>query len=206
MRRLFVMLFIVALAIPAFAAAPPQGTGRPCTLAGAWYGGSDPAYPFHWTFTPAGPGRYTYVTWMGVDFRPAGYTSWTDWTGEAVSTDPTTLESWGMSMYVMDADTASAFGVDPALPELDIVQSRIDMIDCDTFTSTVEVYAGYFGWTAAIEPFTDPYDASFLPDGATVVETYHRMRTSPDFTPQHSMLREVRTTANGPVRLLPRRR
>jgi hypothetical protein len=158
-----------------------QGFGNNCNcdISGTWYGGSD--YQYLWTFTPMAAGRYYSLTQPGFDNHPFGYITWTSWAGELRKTGARTYTSYGMSYWVWDPDAAAAAGVDPTLPEVDIVHSTVKMIDCDTFTSTIDVYAGYFSFTPEKTPFVTPPDVDWLQvfyPGVTLVETYHRMPTA----------------------------
>ena len=182
------VLFLPALGLHAQAQqnSAAQGFGNNCDISGTWYGGSDPQYQYLWTFSPVAAGRYYSLTQPGFDNHPFGYITWTNWSGELRKTGARTYTSFSMSYWVWDPEAAAAAGVDSTLPEVDIVHSTVKMIDCDTFTSTIDVYAGYFSFTPEKTPFVTPPDIDWLqvlyPGVTTLVETYHRMPTAcPNF-------------------------
>jgi hypothetical protein len=176
-------VLLVVLAFASLAVVVPcgaQGVGKSCDISGTWYGGSDPAFQYLWTITPTGAGRYSVLYQPGFDNRPFGYVTWTTWAGEVVKIDARTYDAYGMSYWVWAPGAAPA-GVDETLPEVDIVHSRVQLIDCNTLTASLDVYAGYFSFTPAKTPFVTPPDIDWLQilyGGATVVETYHRMPTT----------------------------
>jgi len=177
----FAALLLPALGLHAQAQqnSTAQGFGNNCDISGTWYGGSD--YQYLWTFTPMAAGRYYSLTQPGFDNHPFGYITWTNWAGELRKTGARTYSSYGMSYWVWDPDAAVAAGVDSTLPEVDIVHSTVKMIDCNTFTSTIDIYAGYFSFTPEKTPFVTPPDVDWLQvlyPGVTLVETYHRMPTA----------------------------
>jgi len=183
------ILFVLLVSVPCVA----QGFGNSCDVTGTWYGGSE--YQYLWTFTPMAAGRYYSITQPGFDNRPFGYVAWTNWTGEIVKTGARTYDSSGMSYWIWDQAAAEAFmaqtGItfDAGLPEVDIVHSRIRLIDCNTFTSTIDVYAGYFSFTPEKRPFVDTPDIDWLQilyPGVTLVETYHRMPATCPICPPSS--------------------
>ena len=164
---------MVAVAVPCGA----QGVGNSCDISGTWYGGSDPQYQYVWSLTPVGAGRYYSSIQNGYDVRPFGMVSASAWVGEAIKTGHKTFDTYNMSFWLWDPAAAAAAGLDPSLPEVDIVHSRVEFIDCNTFTSTIDVFGAYYSFTPARTPFVTPLDADFLA-GGTIVETYHRMPTT----------------------------
>ena len=154
----------VALAVPCAA----QGIGAGCDISGTWYGGSDPQYQYLWSLTPVGAGRYFSSIQNGYDVRPFGMAAATTWVGEAIKSGDKTFDASLMAYWIPN--------VPGALPEVDIVHSRVKFIDCDTFTATIDVFGAYFSFTPDRTPFVTPVDLDFL-GGGTIVETYHRMPT-----------------------------
>jgi hypothetical protein len=174
---LLAILVFAAVAVPCGA----QGVGNGCDISGTWYGGSDPAYQYLWTITPMAAGRYNSVVQPGFDNRPFGYVTWTTWAGEVTKINARTYDQHAMSYWVW-APGAAPPEVDPTLPEVDIVRSRIQLVDCNTLTNSIDVYAGYFSFTPAKIPFVTPPDIDWLqvlyPGVTILVETYHRMPTA----------------------------
>jgi hypothetical protein len=183
---------LAILVIAAFALAIPcgaQGVGikggdskggsSGCDITGTWYGGSNPQYQYLLSMTPTGAGRYFSSFQNGYDVHPIppGYVAATAWVGETIKKGGKTFDSYIMSYWLWDPAAAAAAGLDPTLPEVDIVHSRIEFNDCDTFTSTIDVFGAYFSFTPDKTPFVTPLDASYLIDGP-IVETYHRMPTT----------------------------
>lgn len=191
------VLLAVAVAIPCSA----QGVGKSCDISGTWYGGSDPAFQYLWTITPLNAGRYSSVTQPGFDNRPFGYITWTNWTGEITRVDARTYDSYGMSYWVW-APGAAPDGVNAALPEVDIVHSRLRLVDCNTMTSTIDLYAGYFSFTPEKTPFVTPPDVDWLqvlyPGVTTLMETYHRMPTTLRFSTAGGTRPQPAAAAAGP--------
>lgn len=161
---LFTASFLLLFSVPGF----PQGVGNSCDISGTWYGGSDPAFPYLLSFTPVGAGRYYSSGQNGYDVHQFGYSAATAWVGETIKNGSTTFDSYIMSYWITEG---------APLPELDIVHSRITFIDCDTFTSTIDIFGGYFSFTPDRTPFVTPPDLSFL-SGGPIIETYHRMPTT----------------------------
>jgi hypothetical protein len=173
---LVVVVSFVAVTIPSGA----QGVGNNCDVSGTWYGGSDPHYQYQWSMTPVGAGRYYSSIQYGFDIRPLGYVQAAPWAGETVRTGGNTYDVYGISYWLWDAQAALALGLDPSLPEVDIVRSRIRLLDCNTLENTVDVYAAYFDFTPDKTPFVTAADADWL-EGAPdhkIVETYYRMPTT----------------------------
>lgn len=165
------LVLLAALVLAAVAVAVPcgaQGAGRSCDLSGSWYGGSDPAYPYLASFTPVGAGRYYSSFQNGYDARLFGYSSATAWVGETIQKGSKTFDSYIMSYWILEG---------ASLPEVDIVHSRITFIDCNTFTSTIDVFSAYFSFTPDKTPFVTAPDFSYL-SGGPIVETYHRIPTT----------------------------
>jgi hypothetical protein len=171
-------LLLAAATVLTFSApALAQGSGNTCDISGTWYGGGDPQFQYLLTITPIAAGRYYSNAQPGFDNHPAGYVSWTNWTGEATRTGGRTFDLYEMSYWTWDPDAAAAAGVDPTLPEVDAVRGRVQLVDCNTMTITIDVYAVYFSFTPDKTPFVTPPDLDVL-QGGTIVETYHRMPTA----------------------------
>jgi hypothetical protein len=165
-------VILLLFSIPGFA----QGVGTSCDISGTWYGGSDPAYQYLWTISPMAGGRYNSLVQPGFDNRPFGYITWSNWSGEILKIDARTYDQYAMSYFVWAPGSAPE-GVDGTLPEVDIVRSRIRLVDCNTLTNSIDVYAGYYNFTPEKTPFVTPVDFDFLA-GGVLVETYHRMPTA----------------------------
>ena len=205
----FVMLLAIALPAVADDAASPNAAAGPCSLAGTWYGGSDPAYPFIWTNTPIAGNRYTTYAEAGADNLPYGYKAQTGWLGEMARDNDGVYHSWGLSYWVWDPDAATAAGVDSSLPELDIVHSTIALTDCNTMTSTIDTYAAYFTFNPSERsPFIDAPDLDFLEvlGLTTLVETYHRMPRLADIDTQRTPRIPQAAIGDRTVPKIPRRR
>ena len=169
-------ILILIISVPGFA----QGAGNSCDLSGTWYGGSDPHFQYLSTLSSMGAGRYSSTYQLAADVHPFGYVARTTWTGEAFKTGPRTYEQYAMSYWIWDPAAAAEFGqlmgitIDPTLPEVDIVRGRLELVDCNTLTNTIDVYAAYFNFTPDKAPFVTTPDIDFLV-GGSIVETYHRM-------------------------------
>jgi hypothetical protein len=172
---LFAAAILLLLSVPGVA----QGLGDNCDLSGTWYGGSDPHFQYLWSNTPVGAGRYYSSIQLGFDYHQLGYVHATPWAGETIKTGSKTFDVYGISYWLWDPAAAALFdpGIDPSLPEVDIVRSRVTLIDCNTMTNTVDVYGAYFNFTPGTTPFVTPVDMDFLPNGP-ITETYHRMPTT----------------------------
>lgn len=181
-RWMCLVLLSAALLMVNAPAAFAQGVGTSCEISGTWYGGSDPTFQYLWTISPMAGGRYNSVIQPGFDNRPFGYITWTSWTGELLKIDARTYDGYAMSYWVWDPAAAAAAGVDATLPEVDIVRGRVQLIDCNTLTNSIDVYAAYFSFTPPKIPFVTPPDVDWLqflnPGVTTLVETYHRMPTA----------------------------
>jgi hypothetical protein len=163
---LFTALILLLFSVPGY----PQGVGNDCDISGTWYGGSDPNYQYLASFAPLGAGRYSFSAQNGYDVRPIfpGYVAATAWVGEAVKMGRNTFDTYLMSYWIPGGTS---------LPEVDIAHSRVEFIDCNTFTSTIDVFGAYLSFTPDKTPFVTPVDLDFLV-GGTIVETYHRMPTT----------------------------
>jgi hypothetical protein len=193
MRKFFVissaLLMLVAFPVPAQILSPgnvssPSANPANCNLAGTWYGGSDPAYSYLWSFVPSAQGRFFSTAELAgagvVDPSVWGYIWTTAWNGETVKSGPATYESWSIQYLIWDPAAAAEAGVDSSSPELDVVHSTMQFLDCNTLISTVDYYGGYFAFDSATEtPFITPVDVDWLDvyGVTTLVETYHRMPT-----------------------------
>jgi len=158
-------LLLLSLAVPGFA----QTAGKGCEISGTWYGGSE--WKYQMTVTPIQGNRYSVVFQPLYDNKAFGYVVWTNWTGEIVVRPGNVLEAYTMSMYQTDAGAPP----DVNQMETDIARGRIEFIDCNTLTQTIDVYAAYSG---PKRPFTDPPDWHYLTPGETLTETYSRMPTT----------------------------
>ncbi len=179
-RANILVMFVMLLASVAPCLGQATGT-KGCDLSGAWYSSGDWRYTF--TIVPIGDGHYVSQSQYGFDNHAFGYVAWTDWNGEITRGKAQTYDSYGISMWVWPP----APGADPNLPpppeqlELDIVRSHIQFVnDCNTFQSTIDVYGGYYPWTAEVVPFATEPDINYLEllyGGESIVETYHRIPT-----------------------------
>jgi hypothetical protein len=167
-NRVALLAVLVFAAIVVAVPCAAQGVGNNCDISGTWYGGSDPQYQYLWSLTPVGAGRYYSSIQNGYDVRPFGMAAASAWVGEAIKSGHKTFDTYLMSYWIPD--------VAGALPEVDIVHSRVEFIDCNTFTSTIDVFGAYYSFTPARTPFVTPLDLDFLA-GGVIVETYHRMPT-----------------------------
>jgi hypothetical protein len=160
----------VAVAVPCGA----QGVGASCDISGTWYGGSNPNWPYLWTITPMGGGRYSSIAANAYPTSQLpGYNSTTNWSIELLKVDARTFDAYGMSYFVYqwaDINTGE-------LPEVDIAQPARH-VDCNTMVSTIDVYAFYWRFdSVSMTPFVTPPDFDVLA-GNVLVETYHRMPTA----------------------------
>ena len=64
--------------------------------------------------------------------------------------------------------------------DMKFVHEVIEFQDCNTFTSTIDLFGGFIPWTEEKIPFvTQPdYNMFDILGVNTIVETYHRMPTS----------------------------
>jgi hypothetical protein len=165
----------LAIAVPAFA----QGVGNNCDISGTWYGGSDPASPYLWTITPMAGGRYSSVAQQAYPFSLIPqYAGTTNWSIDIMKVNARKYEGYGMSYWVYRWT-----GLDqPQLPELDVVRSRLRLVDCNTIENTIDVFVVYFSFDSmSMTPFVTPPDLDILAEyteGEPIVETYRRMPTS----------------------------
>ena len=189
---------LLAAAVPGFA----QGAGTNCDIAGTWYGGSDPNTPYIWTITPMVGGRYSSVAQQAYPFSLiAEYAGTTNWAIDITKLNARDYESYGMSYW-----TYRWAGTDqPQLPELDIVRSRLRLVDCNTIENTIDAFAVYFHFNStSMTPFVTPPDLDLLElftGGDPIVETYHRMPTSCPacpFTPAAAQTPASKATHPGP--------
>ncbi len=120
----------------------------------------------------------------GFDNRQFGYIAWTNWTGELVKTGARTFESYGIAYWVWDPEAAALLGVDTTSPELDIVHARVELVDCNTFKYTIDLWAGYFSFDPettkpfVAQPDIDWLQLSLAPGETELKETYYRMPTA----------------------------
>lgn len=185
---LAVLSVLLVLAIPAFASdadRPIEETATPCSLAGAWYGGSDPTFPYAWTMNPINGNSLTTYAEIAAVGSTFGYAELYPWHGVAQRTAAGTWEWWGYCFALLQPELAEELGVDPTLPEFDIVHAVIEFVDCNTITSTIDVFGWYYNFKFDRTPFVDPVDFSALGEGETLVETYHRL-PMPAIAPLHA--------------------
>jgi hypothetical protein len=194
----------LAIAVPGFA----QGAGNDCDISGSWYGGSDPASPYLWTMTPMVAGRYSSVAQQAFPFSlMPQYAGTTNWSIDIRKINAREYEAYGMSYW-----TYRWAGLDqPQLPELDIVRSRLRLVNCNTIENTIDVFVVYFAFdSTSMTPFVTPPDLDILAEftgGNPIVETYHRMPTSCPacpFTP--AAVAAAQTPARQPARPGPKPR
>ena len=165
MKRIMVILALLLLGAPFVAAAEP----RQCDPTGTCY---DEAWNYVGTITHNADGTYTVEFHASYDLKPFGYGSWTAWSGHAVRRGPRYFEERSISSYSMVSD-------DPAnaIKEVDIVHSFMRLKDgCDTLVNTIDMFSGYLPMTKDKVPFVTAIDQDFLPNGAPIVEIYHRMK------------------------------
>lgn len=183
-------VLLILVAIPTLGQTSLPGDRSPtanpasCSLAGTWFGGSDPSYSYLQSFTPTAQDRYFNVAELAgagvLDPSVWGYMWTTAWNGEAVKSGPNRYEAWGIQYLIWDPAAAAAAGVDGSSPELDVVHSTLQFVDCNTLISTIDYYGGYFAFDNATEtPFVTPLEVNWLEvyGVTTIVETYHRMLT-----------------------------
>jgi hypothetical protein len=175
-RSVFIgIAVLLAVAAPGFA----QGAGTNCDISGTWYGGSDPNTPYIWTITPMVGGRYSSVAQQAYPFTLIPeYAGTTNWAIDIMKLNARDFESYGMSYWIYRWE-----GLDqPQLPELDVVRSRLRLVDCNTIENTIDAFAVYFHFDlTSMTPFVTPPDLDILAEftgGSPIVETYHRMPTS----------------------------
>ena len=173
MRNLFIVfcgLFFLGLSMQCLA----QGPGNSCDASGGWYGGSD--FQYLTVITPVEHGLFQIKSQPGFDNRQFGYTTWTDWTGEVRKTGAHSYDVTGISYWVWDPAMAPP-GMDLSQPELDILHGTMEMLDCNTFKYTIDMWAAYFAFTTERTPFVTPPDQNWLEviGVTTIVETYHRI-------------------------------
>jgi hypothetical protein len=177
--RTSVILLAAALLMASAPAASAEGVGVSCDISGTWYGGSNPQTPYLWTITPMGGGRYSSVAANAYPTSQLpGYNSTTNWSIELRKVNARDYKAYGMSYFVYQWPDINT----PQLPEVDIVRSRVRLVDCNTMVSTIDVYAAYFSFdSTSMTPFVTPPDIDFLAvylGWAALVETYHRMPTT----------------------------
>ena len=153
-----------------------EGPARSCDLAGTWYGGSDPHWPYQLSISPSAGGGYTTVALQTQDWLALGYTDATAWTG-SIKKSGRNYMTYVMSMYHLTAEMAASVGADPTLPEVDVAIGRVDFAACNTLTITWTVYYIYFNFNTPAGdkiPFVTPPDIDYL-GGSKIFETYHRL-------------------------------
>jgi len=167
------VLLFLGLSIPCLA----QGFGTNCDASGVWYGGSD--FQYLTVITPVEHGRFQIKSQPGFDNRQFGYVSWTDWTGEVRRTGPRSYDVTGISYWVWDPTMAPP-EMDLSQPELDILHGKLEMLDCNTFKYTIDMWQAYFAFTPDRIPFVTPADQDWLEvlGVSTIEETYHRIPAS----------------------------
>ena len=182
MLRLFTRIaMIAAVAIVTLSTLSAQGLeatnnsrhGRPCELAGTWYGGSDMTAPYQFTAVPMGDGRYSLRFQQAFDYLSIGTLGVTDWTGEAAKVrDGYRLHI--VAFFVNGPANAELLG---GSLEMDAVISTFGFSDdCNTITNTIDTFIAYIPWTEEKVPFvTDPdYNWLEIIGIDTLVEQYHR--------------------------------
>ncbi len=182
-RKYFMLFMLPLMAIPCVA----QGTGTTagCNISGTWYGGSPdaPSPYYQGVITSIGANRFSALFQFVPEIQSLGYLHGTNWTGEFSKTDPHSYSGMLFSMYHIDGTKMAAFppGVDPTLPELDVIQiNNVEILDCDTIKFTYGILVVYYNLTYDIKPLeTVPVEPSFtLTFDPPMVEVYHRMSTS----------------------------
>lgn len=185
-------MVLILLVVPALAQNVTAGQASPqaanpisCSLAGVWYGGSDPTYSYMMSFVPTTQDRFFSVAELAgagvLDPSVWGYKWTTAWHGEVVKSGPNSWEQWGIQYLIWDPAAAAAQGVDGSAPELDVVHGKFHFTDCNTLVSTIDYYGGYFAFNQfnvpTRTPFVTPVDVNWLEvyGVETIVETYHRM-------------------------------
>jgi hypothetical protein len=166
---------LFAIAAPGFA----QGAGNNCDISGTWYGGSDPNMPYIWTITPMTGGRYSSIAQQAYPFSLLQqYAGVTNWSIDIAKVDAREFDSYGMSYWVYRWEDPE----NPQLPELDVVRSRLRLLDCNTAENTIDVYVVYYSFDSTkMTPFVTPPDLDVIADyngGKPIVETYRRMPTA----------------------------
>ena len=179
MRRLVVVV-IVLLATSAICFAQGASPTASCTLAGSWYGGMpDAGSPYyHATITPSSGGRFSGMFQANFVYGQPFLTV-THWTGEVSKTGPQTFHGYFMSMAEFDPLTPlpPPPGLNLYLPEMDFISYKIELLDCNTFRGTLDVWYTYYNFTNDIKPLID----APLPPGSVsivdppIVEVYHRV-------------------------------
>jgi len=171
MRVRFVLINIATfllISVPVFS----QGVGNKCDVSGTWYGGSADQLQYLWTISPLGAGRYQSTIQAGFN-PPTAPIRFTNWSGEIKQIKSRSYESQEMSYWVLDPDPSS-------LPQVQIVHTNIELTDCNTLVSTIDLWAGYSSFTREMTPFVDDTDIPLLlivNGGNPIVETYRRLPT-----------------------------
>jgi hypothetical protein len=166
-RTLLVVVVLLLISVPAGFS---QGIGKKCDVSGTWYGGSADPLQYLWTITPIGAGRYQSLIQAGF-YPPAGQKSWTTWSGEITKIDGKSYESQEMSYWVFEGSP---------LPQVQIVHTDIELTDCNTLVSTIDLWAAYLSFTLEMTPFVDDPDLDLLlilNGGQPIIETYRRLPT-----------------------------
>lgn len=141
-----------------------------CDPAGTWYGVNT---PYLLTITPKGEDSYTVVFQAVYDLAPYGYPVDTTWSGSMVQRGNKSFEARSIAMYVFAPE-----GSTESIMEMDIVHAVVQIApSCEELTQTIDVFGAYFPFVQGeTVPFVTPVDQDYLPGGATLVETYARMK------------------------------
>jgi hypothetical protein len=179
------LVLLVGLLLASSQLLSQEGKGRHgCNLSGTWYGGSVVAY--HMTIIPSSPAGHYIVFAEGMYKNSVMNTTYTG-----------KVEKKG-ELYVgplMQLATSDPDFLNPPpigkMPDLNVVWSEMEMVDCNTIKNTIPFFGYYFAsnlWQPGIVwnmngkvPLFDVPDVDLLDvltGGAPILETYHRIAES----------------------------
>lgn len=141
--------------------------GRPCTPAGAWYGGSDGTIKYVAAITPMGDDRFLLTFDGAFDMSAAGFPVTTIMPGEFRKQRRGHWQYAGTALGLASTSTT----LPPAEPPFVlVVRYRLRLEDCDTLKMQHDFFGAY-PWGS--RPLVDP--PLFEPAPTPIDETYTRL-------------------------------
>lgn len=171
------LIAAVVLSVSA-AAAEPDHLQKTCDLTGTWYGGSNPYIAWQLHISRTADGGYSASFQQALKWADFGVYSTTGFAGR-IEKSGRQFKASAMGMYRLTEEAADSLGVDPGLPEVDVVSGRAEFLTCDTLKFTWNVYYVYYNFDAVAGdkiPFVTPPDIDIIAlAGGPLEETYHRL-------------------------------
>ncbi len=177
MTRTITLAAALLLGVSAAVAEPTRAQG-PCDFTGVWYGGSNPYIAWQLDVGRTADGQYSVSFHQALKWADFGAYSTTGFAGR-IGKLGHHYQAYGMGMYRLTEEAADSLGVDPGLPEMDVVSGRVELLACDTLKFTWNVYYVYYNFDAVAGdkiPFVTPPDLDIIAlIGGPLEETYHRL-------------------------------